>query len=87
MKWVNMFRRIDRSKILLKLTDQFTTVMAKRRGLPIVIGIFFVIIGFGLQIVDVYTEDNTIALLGVVMHSGGTLIALVGVVLANPLGQ
>ena len=82
-----MFKRLDRSKFLLKFTDQFTTVMAKRRGLPIVVGILFVIIGFALQIVDIYVENSIIQLLGVITHSGGTLLALIGIVLANPLGQ
>jgi hypothetical protein len=82
-----MLKRIDRSPWLSKLLEKTSNLLAKQRGLPVVIGIALVIIGFVLQAANVYLESKGIQLVGVVMHNGGVLIALIGLLLANPLGK
>jgi hypothetical protein len=82
-----MLKRIDRSPWLSKLLEKTSNLLAKQRGLPVVLGIALVIIGFVLQAANVYLESKSIQLVGVVMHNGGVLIALIGLLLANPLGK
>jgi len=82
-----MFRRIDRSPFLSRLLEKLSTLLARQRGLPVVVGIGFVIVGFVLQLLDIYTDNRLIQVLGLVAHSGGVLIALIGLLLAEPLGK
>jgi hypothetical protein len=82
-----MLRRLDRSRWLSKRLAQISNTWARRRGLPIVLGIVLVIVGFTFQVAAVYSEARLIELLGVVFVNLGVLIALIGVVMVNPLGK
>lgn len=82
-----MLRWIDRSKWLGRIVQRLSNFFAKRRGLPIIIGIIFVTIAFMLQLLDVYMSNKTIEVLGVILHHMGVLIALIGLLLVNPLGK
>jgi hypothetical protein len=82
-----MLRRLDRSRWLSKRLAQISNTWARRRGLPIVLGIALVMVGFTFQVVDVYSEARLIELSGVVCVNLGVLIALIGVVMVNPLGK
>jgi hypothetical protein len=82
-----MFKRIDRSSWLAKLIASLSEFMSKRRGLPVVIGIGLVIISFVIQIFDVYSDSQLLHLLGVVIQNIGILIALIGLLLSEPLGK
>jgi hypothetical protein len=82
-----MFKQIDRSPRLAKLIEYMSTLMAKQRGLPVVIGIVLVIISFLVQIVDVYAQSQLLELIGVVTLYVGILAALIGLLLAEPLGK
>lgn len=82
-----MFRRIDRSPGLAKFIVTLSEFMAKRRGLPVVVGIGIVIISFIIQIVDVYVDSQLLSLLGVITLYLGILTALIGLLLAEPLGK
>ncbi len=82
-----MFKRIDRSSWLAKLIASLSEFMSKRRGLPVVIGIGLVIISFVIQIFDVYSDSQLLHLLGVVIQNIGILMALIGLLLSEPLGK
>lgn len=82
-----MLNRIDRSKRLLKWLSQLSDFLAKRRGLPIVMGVILILIGMVFQIIDVYVEARITALLGILGLNLGVLIALLGLLLVNPLGK
>ncbi len=82
-----MMKQIDQSRLLLRLLEQFSNVLAKKRGLPIVIGIGFVAISFVFQTAGIYSDNTLIDLVGVITHNLGVLIALVGILLATPLGK
>lgn len=82
-----MFKRIDRSPGLAKFIVSLSEFMAKRRGLPVVIGIAIVIISFVLQLVDVFVDSQLLSLLGVITLFVGVLTALIGLLLADPLGK
>ena len=82
-----MFRRIDESKCLISLLERLSNLLAKQRGLPAVIGIFLIIVGFILQIINIAADNSVMELLGVITHNAGVLIALIGLTLAIPLGK
>ncbi len=82
-----MFKRIDRSPGLAKIIVTLSEFMAKRRGLPVVVGIGIVIISFIIQIVDVYVDSQLLSLVGVITLYLGILTALIGLLLAEPLGK
>ncbi|MEZ4666931.1 MAG: hypothetical protein R3E39_03245 [Anaerolineae bacterium] len=82
-----MFRRIDESTWLANRIASFSEFMAKRRGLPVVIGIALVIISFMIQLIDVYATSQLLHLIGVITLNVGILTSLIGLLLADPLGK
>lgn len=82
-----MFRRIDRSPRLARLIAFLSEFLARRRGLPVVIGITLIIVSFILQIVETYSPSTGLHLLAVVIQNVGILTALIGLLLAAPLGK
>lgn len=82
-----MFKKLDESKFLIRLLERLSNLLAKQRGLPVVIGIFLIIVGFVLQIINVAADNSFVELLGVIAHNAGVLIALIGLALATPLGK
>lgn len=82
-----MFRRIDRSTTLARWIERLSSFLSRRRGLPVVIGIALVIIGFIFQLVEVYSPAPAVHLLAVVFHNLGVILGLIGLLLAEPLGR
>jgi hypothetical protein len=82
-----MFKSIDRNERLLRFVKNLSSALARYRGLPVVVGIVFVIIAFVLQTINVYADSQLLELLGVVIHYVGLLTALIGLLLADPLGK
>jgi hypothetical protein len=82
-----IFRRIDRSQFLIKLLERTSNLLAKRRGLPVVIGVVLIIISFVLRIINISTDNETIEIIGMITNYAGILIALIGLMLAEPLGK
>jgi len=82
-----MFKRIDESSWLASRIASFSEFMAKRRGLPVVIGIALVVISFVLQLIDVYSTSRILHLVGVITLNVGILVALIGLLLSDPLGK
>jgi hypothetical protein len=72
---------------MLKLIERTSNLLAKRRGLPIVLGIVLVIVGFIFQLINFSMENQAIELIGIITHNAGVLIALIGLVLSTPLGK
>jgi uncharacterized membrane protein HdeD (DUF308 family) len=82
-----MFRRIDESRWLAERIANLSEFVAKRRGLPVVVGISLVILGFVVQIINVYASSQLVELIGVILLNVGILSALIGLLLADPLGK
>lgn len=80
-------KKIDQSPLLSRLIEKAGLLLAKQRGLPVVVGLIFVVIGFVFQFVDVYSTSQLVEVLGIVFHNVGILIALIGLLLADPLGK
>lgn len=84
---IEMLKRFDESPTIARLFEGLTAALAKRRGLPVVIGVVFVVISLILQSVFVFTRSPVVELLGVIALHVGILSALLGLVLAEALGR
>ena len=82
-----MFKRIDQSSLLAKFIAFISEFLAKRRGLPVILGIGLVIISFAIQLIDVYAESRLLHLTGIIFQDVGILLALIGLLLSEPLGK
>lgn len=82
-----MLKWIDQSRLLSGLLDWFSNLLAEKRGLPILLGILLVVASMLVQSVNVFLEQPIVDLIGIIVHHAGVLIALIGVLLANPLGR
>ncbi len=82
-----MFRGIDRSTGLARLIERLSAGLARRRGLPIVFGALLILISFIIQLVDYSVGSRTLALLWTITHHVGLLLALIGILLVEPLGK
>ncbi|MCB9454878.1 MAG: hypothetical protein H6671_02700 [Anaerolineaceae bacterium] len=82
-----MFKRIDRSSSLARLIEWISEFLARRRGLPVVIGIVLVVVSFVIQVINVSANSQVLQLAGVVIEHIGVLIALIGMLLSQPLGK
>lgn len=82
-----MFKRIDRSPRLAKLIEQLSSFLAKRRGLPVIIGIALIVVGFIIQLVEVYVPSQFLEVVRIVAHNVGILAALIGLLMTEPLGK
>ena len=82
-----MFKRIDRSPTLARWLEQLSATLAKQRGLTIVIGVVLVAISFVVQLINVYNPSQTLDLIWTITHHVGLLLALIGLLIVEPLGQ
>ncbi len=81
-----MFRQIDRSTFLIRLLKKSAAALAHHRGLPVLMGIVMVAAAFIISIVNFYVGHWALELTYTILHSGGTLTALIGLLLVTPLG-
>lgn len=82
-----MFKFIDRSPTLARLLENLSATLARQRGLPIVIGVLLVAISFVVQLVNVYNPSQTLDLIWTITHHLGLLLALIGLLVVEPLGR
>lgn len=82
-----MFKRIDRSPSLSRLLEQVSTSLAQQRGLPVIIGLVFIIVAFIVQIVSIAFPSPLLELVWAIALHVGLIIALIGLLLVQPLGQ
>jgi hypothetical protein len=81
-----MFRQIDRNEWLINLLKNASAYLSRNRGLPMVVGVVLVIFGALIQIIAVYSDARWIDVVAVIVHNVGLLSALIGFLLAEPLG-
>lgn len=82
-----MFKRIDRSKFLIRILQRMSTLLANNRGLPIVVGIVMVAIAFIIQLIYLFSPTPALALLHAIFHHLGIILALLGLLLSYPLAE
>ncbi len=84
---MNLIRWIDRSPLLINLLGRLSSLLARQRGLPILIGIILFAVGFFLQFINLSLNSPLVELLYVLFHNIGILTALIGILMAEPLGK
>ena len=82
-----MLKWLDHSKLLSGIVDWFSNFLARQRGLPVIVGIVLVGISLVIQSAAVYADTRFLELIGVIVQHAGVLIALIGLLLAAPLGR
>jgi hypothetical protein len=82
-----MFQSLDESPWLNRMLQRVSTLLAKQRGLPVVIGIALFVFGFILQVLNLALQSPVVEFLQIILHNVGILIALVGLLLSEPLGR
>ncbi|PJF41925.1 MAG: hypothetical protein CUN55_10910 [Phototrophicales bacterium] len=82
-----MFGRIDRSAFLSRFITYLSNSLARKRGLPIVVGIVLIVIALVVQVIGVFTESQIVSATGIIINGIGLIIALIGLLLAEPLGK
>lgn len=82
-----MFRRIDRSSSIARFLEGLSAWLAKRRGLPIVIGVLLIIISFVISLVSLSAPSAALDVVWSVTHHVGIILALIGLLLVQPLGN
>lgn len=82
-----MFKRFDRSYVVAKLIASVSEFVARRRGLPVVIGIAIVLLSFIIQLIDTYIPSRFLHVMGIITQNVGILTALVGLLVAEALGK
>jgi membrane-associated PAP2 superfamily phosphatase len=82
-----MFKRIDRSPAIARLLQRLSTGLARRRGLPIILGIALVAVGLVAALFQIVSPSPALQCVWAVALHGGILMALVGILLIEPLGR
>jgi vacuolar-type H+-ATPase subunit I/STV1 len=82
-----MWKIIDESRFLSRFLERLSNALSKQRGLPVIIGILLVIISLIVQSINVYANSQVLELIGVIVQHLGLLSALIGLLLAEALGE
>ncbi len=82
-----MFKWFDRSTRFAKFLENLSSTLARQRGLPIVIGVGLIIISFIVQLMTFVLDAPLLDFIWTVTHHLGLIIALIGILLVEPLGQ
>ncbi len=82
-----MLKRLDKSPLLLRTLAFLSNFLAKQRGLPAVIGVVFIIVSLIVQTINVSADSVFLEYVGILTHHVGVLIAIIGLLLSNPLGK
>jgi hypothetical protein len=80
-------RRLDESPFLNRLLQTVSTRMAKQRGLPVIVGIAMILISMLVALLNVPLESKVLDAVYVVLHDGGIIVALIGLLMVEPLGK
>ncbi|QPC81202.1 hypothetical protein G4Y79_15985 [Phototrophicus methaneseepsis] len=82
-----MFKRIDQSNALTRLIRGLSTWLARNRGLPILAGIVLIVLATLARLTGLATEEPIWEVVHILLQNGGILLALVGILLLEPLGK
>ena len=82
-----MLKKIDSSQFLVRFLEGLSTLLARYRGLPTVIGILLISLGFVVELINVGMGLESLELIHIILRNVGVLVALVGLLLAEPLGE
>ena len=81
-----MFQRLDRSRRISSFIERLSGWMARRRGLPVVIGIGLILVSFVCELINGASPSPGLHTAATLTLYLGLLAALIGIVLVEPLG-
>jgi hypothetical protein len=86
-----MFRGIDRSKTLSRSLEGLSNTLAKRRGSLPVFGVLLIVISFLVRLLMPFAAETpayaVLDFVWTITHHLGIIIALIGILLIDPLGR
>lgn len=82
-----MMQKLDQSPALIRLLNRTSTLFARRRGLPIIVGIVLIAISLLLGLLNLNAQSSVLSAIYLVTHHVGIIISLIGLLLAQPLGN
>ena len=80
-------KKIHESPLLIRLLNQTSSVFARRRGLPVIVGVALVVISMLFALLNLALNSPGVAALQIIFHHVGVITALVGLLLSQPLGN
>lgn len=82
-----MFRKIDESPWLIRQLQTASSTLARRRGLPVVLGIALIIVSMVVELLNIALGSPLLGAIQIILHHIGLLIALIGLLMIQPLGD
>ena len=82
-----MFKRIDESQFLINMLKGLSDLLAKQRGLPIVMGIAFLVASAVMEYVNLALASTFLEIFQIFFHHFGIITALIGLLIIQPLGD
>jgi hypothetical protein len=80
-------KKTDGSNYFVRMLENLSNFLAKRRGLPIIAGIVLVVISGILDFVALAVNQPVLDAVEIVVRTLGITIALIGILLLEPLGK
>jgi hypothetical protein len=82
-----VFKRIDQSPTLSRFIEFVSSAIARQRGLPVVIGIAFILLSFIIQSVNILARSPLLEFIGITSLHIGLLAGLIGLLVSEALGK
>lgn len=82
-----MLKKLDQSRRLSRFLNWLSNALAQKRGLPVLLGLGLIILGFMCELLGLLAANRLLDLAALLAHNLGVLIAIGGLLLATPLGK
>lgn len=82
-----MFKWIDESGWLIKLLGRLSNLLAKQRGLPIIVGIACLFASGSMEYINLALNSVFLQMFQIFFHHFGIITALIGILIIEPLGD
>ena len=79
--------KINRSPRLEKLLSFVSGSLANYRGVPVILGVALIVVSLVIHIIAITADIKGLLVLGTIILHSALLLALIGILLAEPLGR
>ncbi len=80
-------KKTDGSNYFVRILENLSNFLAKRRGLPIISGLILIVISGILDFAGLMINQPVLDAVEIVLRTLGMSIALIGILLLEPLGK
>lgn len=80
-------KKIDRSSFLVRILEKLSNFLARYRGLPIIIGIVLIVVAGVIEFANLFSYMPALSAIEIIARTVGITIALIGILLLEPLGK